>query len=99
MTKIKKFLLAGIITLLICSGITGCTNCTKGEDIKPTEFKYGNKYFNLVKIYDGGYDGDIVYDKNTNVLYYIIYNANRFGITPIYNADGSVKLYEGGDLN
>ena len=96
MVKLKKFLLTGIITLSICSGITGCT---KGEDIKPTEFRLGNKYFDLVKIYGGGYDGDIVYDKNTNVLYYIIYDADRLGITPIYNSDGSVKLYEGGDLN
>lgn len=77
--------------MLICSGIIGCT---KGEDIKPTEFSLGNKYFDLVKIYGGGYDGDIVYDKNTNVLYYIIYDADRLGITPIYNSDGSVKLYE-----
>lgn len=55
MTKIKKFLLTSIITLSICSGITGCT---KGEDIKPTEFRLGNKYFDLVKIYGGGYDGN-----------------------------------------
>lgn len=96
MVKIKKFLLAGIIVLSICSGITGCT---KGEDTEPTEFRLGNKYFDLVKIYGGGYDGDIVYDKNTNVLYYIIYDADRLGITPIYNSDGSVKLYKGGDLN
>lgn len=96
MVKIKKFLLTSIIALSICFGIT---SCTKGEDIEPTEFILGNKYFDLVKIYGGGCDGDIVYDKNTNVLYYIIYDADRLGITPIYNSDGSVKLYEGGDLN
>lgn len=95
MTKIKKFLLTSIIALLICSGITGCT---KGEDIESAEYDLGNKYFPLVIIYedDRSY---IVYDKNTNVMYCIFQNYDKFGITPIYNSDGSVKLYEGGDLN
>lgn len=91
----KKFLLISIITLLICSGITGCT---KGEDIESAEYDLGNKYFPLVIIYkdDCSY---IVYDKNTNAMYYIIYDADQLGITPIYNADGTIKLYESGDLN
>ena len=55
MVKIKKFLLTSIIALSICFGIT---SCTKGEDIEPTEFSLGNKYFDLVKIYGGGYDGN-----------------------------------------
>lgn len=95
MTKIKKFLLTSIIALLICSGITGCT---KGEDVESAEYDLGNKYFPLVIIYedDRSY---VVYDKNTNVMYYIYQNYDKFDITPIYNSDGSVKLYKGGDLN
>lgn len=33
----------------------------------------------------------IRYDKNTKVMYYECQN----GITPIYNSDGTVKLYDG----
>nr|WP_270249262.1 hypothetical protein [Coprococcus catus] len=95
MTKIKKFLLAGIITLLICSGITGCT---KGEDIESAEYDRGNKYFPLVIIYKDDHSY-IAYDKNKKVMYCIFQNYDKFGITPIYNADGSVELYKGGDLN
>ena len=93
MVKIKEFLLTSIITLLICYGITGCA---KGRDNEPAEYDRGNKYFPLVTIYedDRSY---IVYDKNTNVMYYIYQNYDKFGITPIYNSDGSLKLYEGGD--
>lgn len=95
MTKIKKFLLAGIIALSICFCITGCT---KGENIESAEYDLGNKYFPLVIIYEDD-RSDVVYDKNTNVMYYIYHNYDKYGITPIYNSDGSVKLYEGGDLN
>lgn len=83
-------MLAGIIALSICFGITGCT---KGEDIESAEYDFGNKYFPLVIIYedDRSY---IVYDKNTNVMYCIFQNYDKFGITPIYNSDGTIKLYE-----
>lgn len=37
---------------------------------------------------------DIMYDKDTKVMYYMITSGSRCGITPIYNSDGSVKLYE-----
>ncbi|MEE3344426.1 MAG: hypothetical protein VZS44_10070 [Bacilli bacterium] len=35
-----------------------------------------------------------VYDKDTKVMYYIIINSYRCGITPIYNTDGTIKVYE-----
>lgn len=34
------------------------------------------------------------YDKNTNAMYCIFQKYDKSGITPIYNSDGSVKLYE-----
>ena len=90
MTKMKKFLLISIIALSICFGIT---SCTKGEDIESAEYDLGNKYFPLVIIYEDNHSY-IVYDKNTNVMYYIFKIDDKSGITPIYNSDGSVKLYE-----
>ena len=36
----------------------------------------------------------IVYDKDTKVMYYIIINSYKCGITPIYNTDGTIKIYE-----
>lgn len=38
-----------------------------------------------------GLSADVYYDKNTKVMYYA---ACYYGITPIYNADGTLKLYE-----
>ena len=41
-------------------------------------------------------DGSVVaYDENTKVMYLCIYGYNSMAITPIYNSDGTVKLYDG----
>ena len=36
----------------------------------------------------------IIYDNETKVEYLIIYDGYRCGITPIYNTDGTVKVYQ-----
>ena len=36
----------------------------------------------------------IIYDNETKVEYLIIYDGYRCGITPLYNADGTVKVYK-----
>lgn len=35
-----------------------------------------------------------VYDKDTKVMYYMLNSGYKFGISPIYNADGTIKVYE-----
>ena len=53
-----------------------------------------NTYFNYCRIKcDGFGDSMVFYDKNTGVMYYS--NFRKGGITPIYNADGTLKLYVG----
>lgn len=47
------------------------------------------------EIYDKN-DGSVVaYDENTKVMYLCVYGNNSMAITPIYNSDGTVKLYDG----
>lgn len=36
----------------------------------------------------------IVYANDTGVEYMIVQIYRRFGITPLYNADGTLKIYE-----
>ena len=36
----------------------------------------------------------IIRDTNTNVLYLAIYGYKSAVMTPIYNSDGTLKLYE-----
>lgn len=86
----KKKIAAIALGLSICFCMTGCGS----GDITPTNNKLGNKYFDLVNIYESGYT-NVAYDKNTNVMYFIEQSGYSFGITPIYNSDGTLKLYEG----
>lgn len=88
----KKKILAIALGLILCLGMTGCT---KG-DIEPENWRLGNKYIDLVTIYKGKQGTKVLYDKNTKVMYFMLWTAKRFGITPIYNSDGTVKLYDGG---
>ena len=65
------------------------------------EFEKGKQYCDLEIVADfttrsNGYidNNTIYYDKNTGVMYCKI-GMNNGGITPIYNSDGMLKLYEG----
>lgn len=88
----KKKILAVALGLTLCFGMTGCT---KG-DIEPESSILGNKYIDLVTIYkDDEQNTEVLYDKNTKVMYFLKRNDHQFGITPIYNSDGTVKLYDG----
>ena len=87
----KKKIAAIALGLSICFCMTGCGS---EGDITPENSKLGNKYFDLVNIYEAGCT-TVAYDKNTNVMYYMVETGNAFGITPIYNSDGTLKLYEG----
>lgn len=54
-------------------------------------------YCDMVLIADERFSGNgaVYYDKNTKVMYYVLRaGESRNGITPIYNADGSLKLYD-----
>ena len=93
----KKKVAAIVLGLSMCISMTGCSSeGIEGNegDITPTNNVLGNKYFDLVNIYENGCT-NIVYDKNTSVMYFLRSNGNSFGITPIYNSDGTLKLYEG----
>ena len=40
----------------------------------------------------------IVYANDSKVKYLVVTCGNRYGITPLYNADGSLQLYEEGEI-
>lgn len=86
----KKKILAVVLGLTLCFGMTGCT---KG-DIEPESSYLANKYIDLVTIYKK-HSTEVLYDKNTKVMYFLKWGSYESGITPIYNSDGTVKLYDG----
>ena len=93
----KKKVLTIILAIFICLGtVGGLLYLPSGEkDVPEVDNIYGNKYIDLVTIYQSDNAGTYVcYDRNTKVMYFIKSSGYKFGITPIYNADGSLKLYE-----
>ena len=79
----KKTIL--IIACMICTTVlVGCAVNYTGTNI--------STYFDYQRIKCEGFaDETVFYDKNTGVMYYS--NYRKGGITPIYNADGTLKIY------
>ena len=85
----KKILLSAT-TLAVMLGMTSCTYPAKAEDtVKVTD------YINMVEVCSDITE-QVFYDRNTGVMYYqYCWSRSNCGITPIYNADGSLKIFEG----
>lgn len=76
-------------------GLITLTGCCSGHDVEPTQSSAANKYIDLVVIYENlSQQTEVMYDKNTGVMYF--HKDSRYDsfMTPIYNADGTLKLYE-----
>ena len=91
----KKLILV-LTTALVCGMMfTGCkTKVT--EDVDNATYQNA---FNQFVVVEERFNGDygtlsIMYDKDTKVMYYMYTSAYKCGLTPIYNSDGSVRIYE-----
>lgn len=83
-----------IAILCICLLLTGCgTNYKNANDISMT---IGGGYFTLIKEWDDGAGGfyGITYANDTKVKYLFWKSGYKGSITPLYNADGSLQVYE-----
>ena len=84
-----------ILILCACLLLTGCgTNYEYAED-KSEEI--GGGYFTVIKEWNDDDDGGvykIVYANDTGVKYLIYHNYCVGSMTALYNADGSLQLYE-----
>lgn len=86
-----------IVILCICLLLTGCGTRyeTRYEDAEDTSEEIGGGYFTLIKEWgdDPNIHYEIVYANDTGVKYLIFKTYYKAGITPLYNADGSLQVY------
>lgn len=88
-----------VILMLAALMLTGCGNNTNYNKNQNLQEDYGGGYFTIIQQWREDYTThNIVYANDTKVKYYICwYNyeekAGR-SITPLYNADGSLQIYE-----
>ena len=92
MMKRRVLVLLMVSTLLLCASCG--TTYAEAEDINKNT-NYGNGYFTVVTEWDdgGGHIYRIVYANDTKVKYLILSGGNRYGITPLYNSDGTLQVY------
>ena len=92
----KKICLA----LVLCLVVTMLCSCSSSyEEAKTSDmYAFSDGYFTVIKEWDGGVNyplEQIVYANDTGVMYYTYAYGYRGGITPLYNADGTLQIYEG----
>lgn len=92
----KKRLLSVALAVVMVVYLVGCGTTYQeatGQAESNTRDDFGNGYFTVITEWGNGYY--IVYANDTKVKYLIFDSGMyRFGITPLYNTDGTLQIYE-----
>lgn len=98
----KRKFLSILCGCLITFSLVGCSSPTSYQDATDTTvstISKANGYFTLItEWYDGYTTYQIVFANDTKVKYLICrnqqYNQGAYGITALYNTDGTLQIYE-----
>ena len=86
-------IIAFSVVLVLMFSLCGCgISCI--SDIDANLKKIQSEHFDVEVIEDLGGGNFVVVDKNTNVLYLFVKGYQASAMTPIYNSDGTVMLYQ-----
>lgn len=91
--KIALILVLCVAAAMLC----GCSSSYEKANTNPNNY-LSKGYFTAIKVWDGGMDFPteyIFYANDTGVMYYVFRGNYSSGITPLYNADGTLQIYEG----
>ena len=92
--KIALILILCIIAAILC----GCSKVSYEDASSKISIDFSNGYFTPVKEWGTDVDSyyqQLVYANGTGVMYYIIKTSKGIGITPLYNADGTLQIWKG----
>ena len=90
----RKKILAVVTAGLIGLSAAGCTSYQQAANMPDKGTSFGEGYFTSLTEW-GGAAGHyyIVYANDTKVKYLVIFGDGGSGITPLYNADGTLQVY------
>ena len=91
--KVALILVLCVATTILCS----CSSSISYDEAKTSNTNaFGNGYFTIIKEWGNTLHSieRIVYANDTRVIYYIFSKGYQGGITPLYNADGTLQIYE-----
>lgn len=93
MKKIIALLL--FVTIVLTLSSCAKQKASNSGNIADVVEQVNSEYVDFEIVEENYWDGwCVVYDKNTKVMYVILDAYQSTGMTPIYNSDGTVKLYE-----
>lgn len=82
-----------VLMFILITGLTACGATTK--TYKNNDNKFCNQFVIVEKQHDIDKSVYIVYDVDTKVMYYMYHWGYEGGLSPIYNEDGSIRVYDG----
>ena len=86
----KRRMLAMIISLVMCVSLSACSCGESDSDVQSSKFE-------TFIVVENGTLGDvyqyIMYDPDTMVMYSYLDGRVGGGLTVMYNADGTLKIY------
>lgn len=89
--RIFRLVISMMIVIVILGFLISCKP-------QPTVNTYSTDW-RFIRVSDtinyGNYAEVVLYDKETKVMYIFYRSGSGGGLCPIYNADGSLMLYEG----
>lgn len=99
MKKIRKMICIATVTLMACFACTACGTTYQeavSEEYATDDSICGNYFTTITEWDDTTAYYKIAYAKDTKVKYLIIVSGYKFGITPLYNADGTLYGFKCG---
>ena len=92
--KKKLTYIVAIIAIITC--LCGCGTSYSEAVNNQAKGSFAGGYFTVItKWGDEIANYKIVYANDTKVKYLVVTSGYKCGITPLYNADGSLQVYEG----
>lgn len=94
----KKRLLSVALAVVMAVCLVGCGTTYQeatGQTESSTSSDFGNGYFTVIEEWsDANYKYKIICANDTKVKYFVVCSYYKLSITPLYNADGTLQIYE-----
>lgn len=91
----RKIFLVIILSGMLILSCVGCgTTYQEATNTSNSSDSFAKGYFTVITEWGGTPTYRIVYANDTKVKYFVFFDGYRGGISPLYNADGTLQIYE-----
>lgn len=88
-------MLAVILSSMLVLSCVGCgTTYQEATNNSNSSDSFAGGYFTTITEWGGTTTYRIIYANDTKVKYFVFFDGYRGGVSPLYNADGTLQVYE-----